>query len=74
MVVIWNKALECCRTIYKMTSQDQGSIAFYKKDPIDEDSEKGEDGEGYYFVNEERGIPIGNKLVFCPYCGVQIRN
>jgi hypothetical protein len=73
MVVIWNKALNCCKTIYEMTSEDQGSIAFYKNDSIDEDSERGEDGEGYYFVNEEKGIPVGNKLIFCPYCGMQIK-
>ena len=73
MVVIWNRALNCCKTITQMTSEDQGFIAYYKNDAIDEASEKGEDGEGYYFVNDDRGIPMGNRLVFCPFCGMQIK-
>lgn len=37
------------------------------------DSEKREDGEGYYFVNDDKGLPIGNKLLYCPYCGIEIK-
>ncbi len=73
MVIIWNKALNCCDTLSKMTSEDQGIIAYYQNDLIDEDSEKGEDGEGYYFVNDDKGLPIGNKLLYCPYCGIEIK-
>ena len=74
MVVIWNKALNCCKAISQMTSADQGFIAYYKNDVVDEAAEKGEDGEGYYFVDEDRGIPMGNRLVFCPFCGMQINS
>ncbi|MGB8189471.1 MAG: hypothetical protein WCE91_07720 [Nitrososphaeraceae archaeon] len=41
-----------------MTSEHQGIIAYYQNDLIDEDSEKGEDGEGYYFVIDDKGLPI----------------
>ena len=73
MVIIWNKALNCCKTLSKMTSEYQGIIAYYQNDLIDEDSEKGEDGEGYYFVIDDKGLPIGNKLLYCPYCGTKIK-
>jgi hypothetical protein len=73
MVIIWNKALNCCKTLSKMTSEHQGIIAYYQNDLIDEDSEKGEDGEGYYFVIDDKGLPIGNKLLYCPYCGIGIK-
>jgi phenolic acid decarboxylase len=56
-----------------MTSEHQGIIAYYQNDHIDEDSEKGEDGEGYYFVIDDKGLPIGNKLLYCPYCGIEIK-
>jgi hypothetical protein len=73
MVIIWNKALDCCKTLSNMTSEHQGIIAYYQNDLIDEDSEKGEDGEGYYFVIDDKGLPIGNKLLYCPYCGTKIK-
>ena len=73
MVIIWNKALNCCKTLSKMTSEHQGIIAYYQNDVIDDDSEKGEDGEGYYFVIDDKGLPIGNKLLYCPYCGIEIK-
>ena len=35
--------------------------------------EKGQDGEGYYFVNDEKLLPVSNKLLYCPYCGDKIK-
>ncbi len=73
MVVIWNKTLNCCQTILRMTSEDEGIIAHYQNDSSDDGSERGQDGEGYYYVNDEKGLPVGNKLLYCPYCGNKIK-
>ncbi len=72
MVVIWNKTLNCCDTLSKMTSENHGIIGYYQNDSIDDESEGGQDGIGYYFVDDQKGVPIGNKLLYCPYCAGKI--
>ena len=57
MVPIWNKTLNYCDTILKMTPKNNGIICFYRNDSID-DKWEGEDGKGYYFVDDQRGVLV----------------
>ena len=36
MVVIWNKSLNCCNTVLKMTYEHEGIIAHYQNDFTDD--------------------------------------